>query len=88
MKNLYSLALVAQSACLVLLIVHRFFEPMGPDLMFGVLIFSFLVGGYLLWQSLVNPIIKGPQKVIGIVMGFLPIVWVMALAFFIGNSKM
>jgi hypothetical protein len=88
MKNLFSLALIAQIIFSGLFIVHRFFKPLGSDLMFGVLIASLLASGYLLWQSFGNPAIQGAQKTLGIALGFLPIIWVLLLVFFIGNSKM
>jgi hypothetical protein len=88
MNSLFSIALIAQTLCTAAYIVHRYVQALGSDLMLGVLIGSLIIGGFLLWQSFRNPSIVGTQKTLGIVFGFLPIVWLTILFLFVGNSKM
>jgi hypothetical protein len=88
MNSLFPVALIAQSLCTAAFIVHRFVKSLGSDAMFGVLIASFLLGIYLLWQSFRNPNIVGTQKTLGIVFGILPLVWVLVLVLFVGTTKM
>jgi hypothetical protein len=88
MKNLFSTLQFAQIGLAILFIVHRFFKPLGSDLMFGVLIASFLVGALLIFQSLRNPAIQGFQKTIGLILGFLPVLWVILLFLFVGTTNL
>jgi hypothetical protein len=88
MTKLFSAALIAQTLCVVAFIIHRFVEPMGSDLMFIVLLISLLAGVYLLWQSFSNSQIQGFQKVLGILLGILPLIWLSVLVFFISNFSM
>jgi hypothetical protein len=88
MNNLFSIAIVAQSLCALSFIIHRFIKPLGSDLMFWVLINSLVLGVYLLWQSFRNPNIVGTQKTLGILLGLLPIVWLLVFVLFVGGSKM
>lgn len=85
MNNYFSLALVAQTFSLAAFIIHRFIKPLGSDLMFGVFIFSALIGIYLLWQSFRNPDVQGLQKFLGIVLGILPIIFVILMVLFVTN---
>jgi hypothetical protein len=88
MNNLFSIAIVAQSLCALSFFIHRFIKPLGSDLMFWVLINSLVLGIYLLWQSFRNPNIVGTQKTLGILLGLLPIVWLLVFVLFVGGSKM
>jgi hypothetical protein len=88
MKNVFSVALIAQTLCTVCFIVHRFVQPLGSDFMFGVLVLSLGLGAYLLWQSFRNSTIVGQQKALGIVLGCLPLLWLLAVVLFVGSSKM
>lgn len=85
MKDYFSLVLVAQIIVAWLFIVHRFIMPLGSDAMFVVLILSILVGGYLIWLSLRNPDTQGFQRILGIILGLLPIFWLVVLIFFVTN---
>jgi TRAP-type C4-dicarboxylate transport system permease small subunit len=86
--NLFPLALIAQTLCTAVFIVHRFFKPLGSNLMYGVYIISFIVGSYLLWQSFRNPSVEGVQKTLGIVLGILPFLGLIWLIYFVSNFKM
>jgi hypothetical protein len=88
MNNLFPTALIAQTLFSAAFIVHRFVQPLGSDLMFGVLIVSVILGIYLLWQSFQNTAIDGIQKTLGIVFGFVPFLWLLSLILFVGTSKM
>jgi hypothetical protein len=88
MKPIFNIALIFQSLCAAVFIIHRFVKPFGSDLMFGVLIVSALLGGYLLWQSFRNKAILGASKMLGITLGFLPILWLLMLVLFVGTTKM
>jgi hypothetical protein len=88
MKKTFSLALIAQTIFSILFVIHRFFKPLGSDLMFGVLILSIFAGIFLLWQSFSNKLIVDTQKKWGILMGFLPIIWILLLFLFVNTSKM
>jgi hypothetical protein len=68
--------------------IHRFVKPLGSEPMFGVLLLSLFLGVYLQWQSLRNPSIVGIQKILGIVLGFLPLVWLLLFVAFLGNTQM
>jgi hypothetical protein len=85
MKNLFSIALVAQTVMLVLSIIHRFYKALGSNLMFGVFILSTIAGFYLLWQSFRNPDITGLKKILGIVLGVLPILFLIFMVWFVTN---
>jgi hypothetical protein len=85
MNNLFSIGLIAQSSITILFIIHRFFKALGSDLMFGVYILSFIVGIYLLWQSFRNPAIVGVQKVLGIALGILPLLFIAFMVYFVTN---
>jgi hypothetical protein len=88
MNNFFSIGLIAQVLCSAAFIIHRFVKPLGSDLMFGVLIASIVLGIYLLWQSFRNSSIVGTQKTFGIILGFLPLIWLLMFVFFVGTSKM
>jgi hypothetical protein len=85
MNNLFSIGLIAQSAMAILFLIHRFFKPLGSDLMFGVFVLSAVVGIYLLWQSFRNPNVQGLQKILGIILGILPLVFVIFMVYFVTN---
>jgi hypothetical protein len=85
MNNYFPLALIAQTFCLAAFVVHRFIKPLGSDLMFGVFIISAILGIYLLWQSFRNPNVQGLQKILGILLGILPIIFVVLMVFFVSN---
>jgi hypothetical protein len=88
MNKLFSLALIAQTLCTAAFVVHRFIQPLGSDFMFGVLIASLFISLYLLWQSFRNATIVGTPKVLGIVFGCLPFLWLVSLILFVNSSKM
>ncbi len=88
MNNLFSIGLIAQSAMTILFIIHRFYKALGSNLMFGVYILSFIIGCYLLWQSFRNPAIHGIQKILGISLGILPLLFVLFMVYFVTNFKM
>jgi hypothetical protein len=88
MNNLFSVALIVQTLCAVLFIIHRFFKALGSNLMFGIYIISFVIGCYLLWNAFKNPDIVGIQKILGIVLGILPFICILFMIFFITNFKM
>jgi hypothetical protein len=88
MNSLFPLALIAQTLCSVAFIIHRFFKPLGSNLMYGIYLVSFIVGSYLLWQSFRNPAIEGFQKTLGIVLGILPFLGIIWLIYFVSNFKM
>jgi hypothetical protein len=85
MNNLFAVSLIAQSVMSVLFIIHRFFKPLGSDVMFGVFILSVIIGVYLLWQSFRNPDVQGLQKILGIILGILPLVFVIFMVYFVSN---
>jgi hypothetical protein len=88
MNNLFSGALIAQTLFAVAFIIHRFVKPLGSNLMFGVLLLSVLVGGYLLWQCFKNPDIQGTLKWIGLILGILPLVWLVWMVIFLSGFNM
>jgi hypothetical protein len=88
MKKYFSSAIITQTLCTIAFIIHRFVEPLGSDLMFVVLMLSLVSGIYLLWQSFQNPSIQGVQKVLGILLGILPLIWLAVLVYFVTNFKM
>jgi hypothetical protein len=88
MNSLFSGALIAQTLFAVAFIIHRFFKSLGSDLMFGVLILSVLVGGYLLWQCFKNPDIQGTLKWIGLILGFLPFLGLIWIVIFLSRFNM
>jgi hypothetical protein len=88
MEKIFSVALIAQTLCIACFIIHRFFKPLGSDFMFGVLILSLVLGAYLLWHSFRNSAIVGLQKTLGIVLGCVPLLWLLALVLFVSSSKM
>jgi hypothetical protein len=88
MKNLFFAAIIAQLLCIIAFVIHRFGTALGSDLMFVVLVLSLVSGIYLLWQSFRNPSIQGIQKVLGILLGILPLVWLAVLVYFVTNFKM
>jgi hypothetical protein len=88
MNPFFFFALVAQTLCALAFMIHRFVKPLGSEPMFGVLLLSLFLGVYLQWQSLRNPSIVGIQKILGIVLGFLPLVWLLLFVAFLGNTQM
>jgi hypothetical protein len=88
MNSLFSVAIIAQMLCAAFFIIHRFFRPLGSDLMFGVLMTSLVLGVYLLWQSFSNSSIQSSKKTLGIVFGCVPFLWLLSLVLFVGGSKM
>jgi hypothetical protein len=88
MNSLFSGALIAQTLFAALFIIHRFFQPLGSNLAFGIFILSVLVGGYLLWQCFKNPDIQGILKWVGLILGFLPFLGVIWMVVFLSGFKM
>jgi hypothetical protein len=88
MQKLFSMALIAQTLCIILYIIHRFtYMTLGSDLMFGIYIISFIIGCYLLWSVFKNPNVVGAQKTLGIVLGILPILGALFMIYFVTNFR-
>jgi hypothetical protein len=60
---------------------------LGSDFMLGILLISLVLGAYLLWCSFHNSAIVGLQKTLGIVLGSVPLLWLLAFVLFVGNAK-
>jgi hypothetical protein len=83
MKKIFPIALISQTIFLVLFVIHRFFSSLDTDLMFILLIASSITGLFLVYESIKDPAILGIQKILGLVFGFMPFVWILLFLLYI-----
>jgi hypothetical protein len=77
-KNIFNAIMIAQFFCAMLFIDHRFNEPLKSDIMFGVLIALICMSIYMFWQIFTSKILVKSHKIVGTIMGSLPIVWLLS----------
>jgi hypothetical protein len=83
MKNIFTFAIVLQFIFAMIFIDHRFFKPLGSDVMFGVLIVSLVVSIFMFWQIFKVKNIIGSHKIAGLFFASLPLIWLLILLKFI-----
>jgi hypothetical protein len=82
MKQLFNIAIVLQFIFTILFIDHRFFKPLGSELMYWVLMASTCISIFMIWQIITSKELVKSHKVVGGILASLPLIWYLSFLIF------
>jgi hypothetical protein len=75
MKQVFNIAIILQFIFAILFIDHRFFKPLGSELMYWVLMASTCISIFMIWQIITSKELVKSYKVTGSLLASLPLLW-------------